>query len=129
MITGYTWLREHNPMIDWVNGTVTLNQCHISCKALKVSYGNHMEETEKDYLRRIHENKEPSEGIEPEEAFRLIPQEYHKFLDVFSKKASERVPETKPWDHAVDLKPDFVPKKGRLIPLSMTEQDEVRGFV
>jgi hypothetical protein len=49
--------------------------------------------------------------------------------DVFSKKASEHMPETKPWDHAIDLKPDFVPKKGRLIPLSMTEQDEVKGFV
>jgi hypothetical protein len=39
------------------------------------------------------------------------------------------MPETKPWDHAVDLKPDFIPKKGRLIPLSVTKQEEVKGFV
>jgi hypothetical protein len=51
MIIGYTWLREHNPMIDWVNGTVTLNQCPMSCKALKASYGNRAEEAEKDHLR------------------------------------------------------------------------------
>jgi hypothetical protein len=96
---------------------------------LKASYGDCMEETEKDHLRQIHENKEPSKGIEPEEAFKLVPQEYHEFLDVFSKKASECMPETKPWDHTVDLKLDFVPKKRRLIPLSMTEQDKVKGFV
>jgi hypothetical protein len=99
-------------MIDWVNRTVTLNQCPVSCRALKASYGNHMEEIEKDHLRQIHENKEPEEGIEPEEAFKLVPQEYHEFPDVFSKKASERMPKTKTWDHAVDLKLDFVPKKG-----------------
>jgi hypothetical protein len=55
-----------------------------------------MEETEKDHLRQIHRNKKPSEEIEPEEAFKLIPPEYHEFLDVFLKKASERMPETKP---------------------------------
>jgi hypothetical protein len=125
----YTWLREDNPMINLVNGTVTLNQCPISCRALKASYGNCMEETEKDHLRQIHKNKEPSKGIEPEEAFKLVPLEYHEFLDIFSKKASERTPKTQPWDHAVDLKPDFVPKKGQLIPLSMTEQHKVKGFV
>jgi hypothetical protein len=93
IIIRYIWLREHNSMINWVNGTVNLKQCPTSSKALKVSYGNRMEEAEKDHLRQIHENKEPSEGIESEAAFKLVPLEYHKFLDVFSKKASKHMPE------------------------------------
>ena len=35
----------------------------------------------------------------------------------------------KPWDHGIDLKEDFLPKKGRLIPLSVDEQKEVESFL
>jgi predicted Rossmann-fold nucleotide-binding protein len=35
----------------------------------------------------------------------------------------------KPWDHAIDLKEIFKPKKGRLIPLSPEEQKEVSNFI
>ena len=35
----------------------------------------------------------------------------------------------KPWDHGIDLKEDFPPKKGRLIPLSVDEQKEVKAFL
>jgi hypothetical protein len=44
---------------------------------------------------------------------------------VFSKKEFERMPIWKSWDHAIDLKETFKPKKGRLIPLSPEEQKEV----
>jgi hypothetical protein len=48
---------------------------------------------------------------------------------VFSKKESERMPIRKPWDHAIDLKETFKPKKGRLILLSPEEQKEVSDFI
>jgi hypothetical protein len=48
---------------------------------------------------------------------------------VFSQKESERMPIRKPWDHAIDLKETFKPKKGRLIPLSPEEQKEVSNFI
>ena len=41
----------------------------------------------------------------------LVPKEYHKFLKVFSKGESEHMPLRKPWDHAIDLKDTFQPKK------------------
>ena len=62
----------------------------------------------------------------PEE---LVPKEYHKFLKVFSKKEFERMPLRKPWDHAIDLKDTFKPKKGHIIPLSPAEQEEVMAFL
>ena len=39
------------------------------------------------------------------------------------------MPVRKPWDHRIDLKQDFQPKKGRLIPLSVNEQKEVEVFL
>ena len=72
-------------------------------------------------------------GEEPKEkkptAKELVPEEYHEFINVFEKKASERMPLRKPWDHAIDLKPDFVPKKGKIIQLSQDEQKEVQDFL
>ena len=35
----------------------------------------------------------------------------------------------KPWDHAIDLKDTFKPKKGRIIPLSLQEQEELTTFL
>ena len=41
----------------------------------------------------------------------------------------EGMPMCKPWDHGIDLKQDFHPKKGRLIPPSVDEQKEVEVFL
>jgi len=39
------------------------------------------------------------------------------------------MPTQKPWDHAIDLKKDFVPRKGQIYPLSRMEKKEVQAFV
>ena len=39
------------------------------------------------------------------------------------------MPIRKPWDHAIDLRETFKPKKGRLIPPSSEEQKEVSDFI
>ena len=39
------------------------------------------------------------------------------------------MPVRKPWDHAINMKDTFMPKKGRLIPLSLQEQKEVSNFI
>ena len=59
----------------------------------------------------------------------LVSKEYHKFLKVFSKKESKHMPLQKPWDHAIDLKDMFKPKKGHIIPLLPTEQEEITAFL
>ena len=35
LILGYTWLRKHNPMIDWEQGMVKFNRCPRSCHMLQ----------------------------------------------------------------------------------------------
>ena len=48
---------------------------------------------------------------------------------MFGKKQSERMPTRKLWDHAIDVREGFVPRKGKVYPLSRKERDEVREFV
>jgi len=48
---------------------------------------------------------------------------------VFGKVELERMPTRKVWDHAIDLKEIFKPKKGRIYPLSKDERKEVQNFV
>jgi len=37
--------------------------------------------------------------------------------------------EHKPWDHAIDLKPNFIPKDCKVYPLSPEEQKEQDKFL
>ena len=48
---------------------------------------------------------------------------------MFEKEASECFPESKPWDHAIDLKPDFVAKDCKVYPLSLREQSLMDEFI
>ena len=59
----------------------------------------------------------------------MVPRQFHKYLKVFEKKNLERMPTRKAWDHAIDLREGFVPKKGKIYPLSRVEREEVQEFV
>ena len=48
---------------------------------------------------------------------------------MFGKKQSERMPTRKLWDHAIDMKEGFMPRKEKVYPLSREEREEVREFV
>ena len=76
-----------------------------------------------------HESKGDIDESTLEEAQKLVPYEYWDYLDVFSKLKSEHMLLRKPWDHGIDLKEDFPPKKGQLIPLLVDEQKEVEAFL
>jgi len=58
-----------------------------------------------------------------------LPDVYAECRMVFKKEASERMLEHKPWDHAIDLKPDFIPKDCKVYPLSPEEQKEQDKFL
>ena len=63
------------------------------------------------------------------EAKKLVPEKFHEWIKVFGKKQSERMPMRKLWDHAIEVKEGFVPRKGKVYPLSREEREEVREFV
>ena len=47
---------------------------------------------------------------------------------MFGKKQSEKMPTRKVWDHVIDIKEGFVPRKGKVYPLSREEREEMREF-
>ena len=48
---------------------------------------------------------------------------------MFGKKQSKRMPTRKIWDHTIDIKEGFIPKKGKVYPLLKEEREEVREFI
>jgi len=63
------------------------------------------------------------------EAKELVPEKFHKWIKVFGKKHSERMSMRKVWDHVIDIKEGFMPRKGKVYPLSREEREEVREFI
>jgi len=63
------------------------------------------------------------------EAKKLVLEQLHRWIKVFSKKQLERMPTQKIWDHAIDMKEGFVPRKGKVYPLSREEREEMREFI
>ena len=55
----------------------------------------------------------------------IISRRFYKYLKMFEKKESERIPMRKIWDHAIDLREGFVPKKGKIYPLLRIERKKV----
>ena len=82
-------------------------------------------------IERIMEEKEDEEEdlIELRVTDKMVPQRFHKYLKVFEKKNSERMPIRKVWDHAIDLREGFVPKKEKIYLLSRVEREKVQEFV
>ena len=62
-------------------------------------------------------------------AKKLVLERFHKWIKMFGKKQSERMPIRKLWDHAIDVKEGFILRKGKVYPLSREEREEVREFV
>jgi len=75
------------------------------------------------------ERDEEEDLIELRMVKEMVPRQFHKYLKVFEKKESERMPIRKAWDHAIDLREEFVPKKGKIYSLLRVEREEVQEFV
>ena len=74
-------------------------------------------------------DKEEEAAKSEAEAKKLVLEKFHKWIKVFGKKQSERMPTRKLWDHAIDVKEGFMPRKGKVYPLLREEREEVREFV
>jgi len=57
------------------------------------------------------------------EAKKLVLEKFYKWIKVFSKKQSERMPTRKIWDHVIDMKKEFVLRKGKVYLLLREERE------
>jgi len=67
--------------------------------------------------------------LDREKVRKIVPQKLYRWLKVFEKAESERMLVKKPWDHVINLREDFIPRKGRIYLMSREEKEEVREFV
>ena len=73
----------------------------------------------------IKENKKKTEKTDKE----LVPEEYHEYLDVFNEEKAAQFPESKPWDHKIEMKEGFEPKSFKNYNLTPAEQLELDNFL
>ena len=60
----------------------------------------------------------------------IVPPHYHEHTKVFSEEAAHCFPETREWDHAIDLKPDAPNTMDcKVYPLSPTEDIALQKFI
>jgi len=116
LILGMPWLAAHNPEIDWEKGEVKMTCCLPIC-------GRRKQEVKEKKVRKTE--KDGDEEV----LKRLVPRRFWKWKKVFGKKESERMPVQKIWDHAIELKEGFTPRKGKVYLLSKEEREEVWTFV
>jgi len=56
---------------------------------------------------------------------KMVSRRFHKYLKVFEKKESERMPTRKTWDYVINLREEFVSKKEKIYLSSRIEREEV----
>jgi hypothetical protein len=59
----------------------------------------------------------------------LVPAEYHEYLDIFNEEKAHRFPESRPWDHKIEMKEGFEPKSFKNYDLTPAEQLELDKFL
>ena len=60
---------------------------------------------------------------------KTLPPEYTEFAQVFSKAAKDHVSPSQPYDHAINLDESFIPKIGKLYPLSVAKHQAADDFI
>src|SRR5271170_6204780 len=70
--------------------------------------------------------KEGKKEIPVEE---LVPKDLHDFLDVFNEKQADRFPDSRSWDHKIEIKEGFEPKSFKIYNLTPMEQIELDKFL
>ena len=130
-------MAAHNLEINWETGEVKMTRCPpmYGGKTQKKEKVKRMmtEEEEKIVCWAIDDKEDWRREEEIEEDHKkieeMIPKMFLKWRKVFGKVESERMPTRKTWDHAIDLKETFKPRKGRIYPLSKNKREKVQNFV
>jgi len=142
VILGMPWLQAHNPEINWETGEVKMTRCPpLYGRNTKLEKGQKAKKRkrivtleEEKMVRWAIEDKEDwgrDEEIEVDhkKIEEMVPKRFLKWRKVFGKIELERMPTRKIWDHAIDLKETFKPRKGRIYSLSKNEREEVQNFI
>ena len=157
IILGFPWFEEQNPEINLETGTLTwrkesrtpttsievldeeeyLNRTQNTLDKDKESIISFIDVNSKFKLvwinaktnlamdMAIENNLKKQEHMVEE----MVSTEYHEFLDVFSEEKAARFPESKEWDHKINMKEGFKPKSFNIYNLTLEEQIKLDKFI
>jgi hypothetical protein len=136
VILGFPWLQTKAPIIDWEQGTLQWKEApNANEEKEKKEITEEMEKESKSIwiqakttasqqITQKHEEKKKKLPLKEQ-----IPREYHEFLERFNKETASRFPGPRTWDHRIDLKPNFIPKRGKIYSLFRKEENELNKFL
>ena len=153
MIIGMTWLRSHNPDIDWRTGAISFDRCPPQCRgraSLKDTLHAMLDDASQDTnyssyfgIRQVTHRIQAKEhaatqwAIENFKNKKVLTIEdirkgpFSEYADVFEEKTYQELPPHRKWDHKIDLVPDWESRvwKPHTYPLSYDEQKELDAFL
>ncbi|HEX9503014.1 MAG TPA: retropepsin-like aspartic protease [Patescibacteria group bacterium] len=143
MILGYPFLQATNPEINWTEGNIkgTLWASTEDIAEVRKSANPDKPKSKikakvnqfKQWIKRTTVATQLAIRKAPKQELpwhKQIPKEYHKYHKVFNEQAAQRFPQTRPWDHAIDLQPNASKTLDcKLYPLAPGEQDSLDLFI
>jgi len=142
VILGMLWLQVYNPEINWEMEEVKIIRCLLLCgRNTKLKEEKRIKKRkrvatleEKKIMRWAVDNKEDWKrekevAADHRKIKEIVPQKFLKWKKIFGKVESERMLTRKVWDHTIDLKEIFKPKKERIYLLFKNKKEEVQNFI
>jgi hypothetical protein len=133
VILGYPWFAAFQPKIDWKRGWINHGQLPVILRSPNASRAqflpwriNKIHTTQSDTIYICRLVADPTDTS----INSRIPEPYQMYSRVSLEEASHKFPLSRPWDHAIELKPGApAALPGKLIPLSQAELVELRSFI
>ncbi|KAJ8346477.1 hypothetical protein SKAU_G00278780 [Synaphobranchus kaupii] len=115
LVLGQTWLRLHNPHIDWKAGRILAWSAHCLASCLRSALPP--------------PGSSNSCSMQPIPDLTNVPSEYHDLAQVFSKSRALSLPPHRPYDCAIDLLAGAKLPSGRLYSLSGPEKLAMEEYI
>jgi Reverse transcriptase (RNA-dependent DNA polymerase)/RNase H-like domain found in reverse transcriptase len=106
--------------------TLNLNICQIGPAPFMKLARKDGHELFSASMADIEKTLAPKKNTDP--ALKL-PKEYHDYLDVFSRRDADKLPEHRPYDHKITLEPGKQPTFGPLYGMSLDELKCLRKYL
>ena len=152
VILGLLWLEEINPDINWKTHklswrtTKTIHNIYSILSHYPPSDDQLIASLEPKFAKEEHKlwnerkmntatlltylaEKEKVESIKKKSLEEQVPVEFHKYLSVFSEQEASRMPEHTSYDHKIDLKEDFEPKRSKIYWIDPVNEETFNKFI
>ena len=143
ILLGYPWLATFEPKFGWKDTIIKTSTLPIVLSSMyptdsQTIIARLQTQEEKETIIRELEETTTIHGMATELAIQAgegkkkveIPAVYDKFKQLFSEEVSQRFPPSRPWDHAIELKPDVpdaIPCK--VYPMTPAEDKALEEFI